>query len=631
MGAGGSNSFATQVTIEEGQPGLCAFDGVVESTHSGFSGTGYLNLDNLVGAGVEWAVNVGEAGTYTLEITYASEPAGDRPGDVLVSGEVVAAAVSFPSTSSWTNYSTVSVEVTLVAGENRIALQATDAAGLANIDSLTVRGTAIGAFDCNGVSGTGGEGTGGQGTGGDGSGGTGTTDPGGATIFNSTWWEDTSGTPIYSQGGGVLQVGDTYYWYGVHYAGAQPYIDNPQGGKNGNIGFVGVTTYSSKDLVNWTHEATDNPGNTGGWFGRLGVAYNENTEKYVLVAQTYAGDANSLYFATSDSPAGGFVFDNIQIGPPGIANGGTGDQTVFTDTDGKAYLISSSQNGRANRYISPLRESDYLAAEEAILVYRGGGREGNCMFKHEGTYYYCGSDLHGWNTSVTYCVSSQSIHGPWSEEFIMRGSEKDYSHVTQTGFFIQVYGTEQTTVIFAGDRWADFAGNGIGYNQWLPLSFEGTEPIFNSLSAWTLNATTGQWSVAPENNWVLNPTFEADRIDVTNPVGWNSNSGWNEQDGRTGRWSYNVNGSGSVSQVIEDLPDGTYDLSVWVRSGAGELYVSDYGGDPMTSAIPASGNWTQVSIEDIVVTAGQAEVGVRATGQHVSMDDFTMILSSASQ
>lgn len=29
-----------------------------------------------------------------------------------------------------------------------------------------------------------------------------------------------TGTPIYSQGGGVLQVGDTYYWYGVKYRGA---------------------------------------------------------------------------------------------------------------------------------------------------------------------------------------------------------------------------------------------------------------------------------------------------------------------------------------------------------------------------------------------------------------------------
>src|SRR5690606_19953944 len=155
----------------------------------------------------------------------------------------------------------------------------------------------------------------------------------------------------------------------------------------------------------------------------------------------------------------------------------------------------SSQEGRANRYISPLRESDYLRAEQAILVYRGSGREGNCMFKYEDTYYFCSSDLHGWNTSKTYCVTSKSIHGPWSSEFVMKGTEKDYSHVTQTGFFIKVNGTEQTTIIYAGDRWADFAGNGIGFNQWVPLSFNGTEPIFNSLSAWTLNATTGEWAV----------------------------------------------------------------------------------------------------------------------------------------
>ena len=57
--------------------------------------------------------------------------------------------------------------------------------------------------------------------------------------------------------------------------------------------------------------------------------------------------------------------------------------------------------GRANRYVSPLRAADYLAAENAVLVYRGGGREGNCMFKHAGVYYFCSSDLHGWNASQT--------------------------------------------------------------------------------------------------------------------------------------------------------------------------------------------------------------------------------------
>jgi hypothetical protein len=442
---------------------------------------------------------------------------------------------------------------------------------------------------------------------------------GGSTIINDRFWKDTAGTPIYSQGGGVLQVGDTYYWYGVKYAGTVAYAANPV--DNDNTGFQGITTYSSKDLVSWKLEATDKPSNTLGWFGRLGVAYNEKTKKYVLLAQGGGG----LYFATSDKPSGGFVFDHVQTNLPGIATGATGDQTIFQDDDGQAYLVSSNSKGRGNRYISPLRASDFLNAEEAILVYSGGGREGNCMFKYDGHYYFCSSDLHGWNSSQTYCVSASSIKGPYGPEFVLEGTQNDYSHVTQTGFFVAVKGSQQTTIIFAGDRWSDFAGNGLGFNQWLPLSFNGTTPRFHSLSAWKLDASSGAWSVAPENNWVLNPTFEADRISVTNAVGWKATSGANAKDSRTGNWSWQINGNGSLSQGVADLPDGTYTLAVWAKSsGAGaELYVS--GGADKKVAIPAGMSWSQVMLKDIAITGGKAELGVTSGGQTVKVNDFTLV------
>jgi hypothetical protein len=212
----------------------------------------------------------------------------------------------------------------------------------------------------------------------------------------------------------------------------------------------------------------------------------------------------------------------------------------------------------------------------------------------------------------------------------MKGSERDYSHVTQAGFFIHVYGTEQTTIIYAGDRWADFAGNGIGFNQWVPLSFDGGEPYFHSLSAWTLNAMTGRWAVAPENNWVLNPTFEADRISVSTPVGWSATNGSNTQDGRTGRWSWQLDGAASLSHSVVDVPNGSYTLAVWAKSdGAGaELYIQDYGGIARSAPIPASTSWTQVTLSDIAVSDGQAEVGVTSSGQTVKVDDFTLIVTS---
>ncbi len=68
--------------------------------------------------------------------------------------------------------------------------------------------------------------------------------------------------------------------------------------------------------------------------------------------------------------------------------------------------------------------------------------------------------------------------------------------------------------------WSDFAGNGLGYNQWTPITFEGTKPIFHSPSEWSIDAVAGTWSVGPNNNCVLNPSFEADRVSVTTPVGW---------------------------------------------------------------------------------------------------------------
>lgn len=442
-----------------------------------------------------------------------------------------------------------------------------------------------------------------------------------ATIVNDRFWVDSSGTPIYSQGGGVLQVGDTFYWYGVKYGGAVTYAAKPDG-KNDDTSFQGITTYSSKDLVHWKLEATDKPSNTGGWFGRLGVAYHAKTKKYVLAAQGGGG----LYFATSDKPSGGFVFDNVQNPLPGIANGGTGDQTIFQDDDGQAYLVSSSKNGRGNRYLSPLRASDFLAAENAVLVYNGGGREGNCMFKQAGSYYFCSSDLHGWNSSQTYCVTSKSLKGPWSAEFVVDGTQADYSHVTQTGFFIAVKGSKQTTIVFAGDRWSDFAGNGLGFNQWLPLEFQGDKVRFHSLSAWSLNVTEGTWHVAPQNNWVLNPTFEADRISVTTPVGWHATGGANSKDGRTGNWAWALGSNATLSQVITELPNGKYRLSVWGKSGgAGAQLYAKGAAASLSRPIPASNAWTEVTLNGVVVSGGQVEIGVSSGGQTLTLDDFTLV------
>jgi hypothetical protein len=475
---------------------------------------------------------------------------------------------------------------------------------------------------------SGGTATGGKATGGTSTGGAAPTVGGGTAtgpfIRNDVFWKDTSGTPIYSQGGGVLLVGSTHYWYGVKYNGAVTYAANPSG-KNSDTSFAGVTIYSSTNLTPWKLENTVEFSNAGDWFGRLGVVYHSGTKQYVLVAQGGGG----IFFATSDTPAGNFTFSNVQTNLTGIANGATGDQTTFQDDDGKAYLICSSASGRSNLYVVPLRESDYLALGTPTRIFGGVGREGNAMFKYNGHYYFCSSDLHGWNASHTYCISATNILGPYGAEFVMANTDADFSHVSQTGFFITVKGTVQSTVIFAGDRWSDFAGNGIGYNQWVPLTFSGTTPQFQSLSEWSLDAATGTWSVGPNNNYAQNPSFEADRVTVTTPAGWSTTNGTNVSGGHSGRWSWQLSGSAALGQQANGLPNGTYTLSAWVKSSGAtgaQLYAKGFGGtDQSTSLAAAGSSWTNMTVSGIAVSNGTCQMGITTTAGTITADDFALV------
>jgi hypothetical protein len=83
-----------------------------------------------------------------------------------------------------------------------------------------------------------------------------------------------------------------------------------------------------------------------------------------------------------------------------------------------------------------------------------------------------------------------------------------------------------------------------------------------------------------------------------------------------------------LSQDLADLPNGNYSLSVWARSsGAGaELYAASSGGPDKTVSIPPGTTWTEVTLGDIAVSDGQAEVGVTSSGQTVYVDDFMLVI-----
>ncbi len=111
--------------------------GDVETEHSGYSGSGFVNVDNDDGESIEWTVDASASGTYSLEFRYANG-ASDRPAELRVNGSAVNGSLNFPDTSDWTNWQSVSTNASLNQGSNTIRLTANDSDGLANMDYLKI-------------------------------------------------------------------------------------------------------------------------------------------------------------------------------------------------------------------------------------------------------------------------------------------------------------------------------------------------------------------------------------------------------------------------------------------------------------------------------------------------------------
>ncbi len=112
--------------------------GTNDSDHAGFSGTGFCNTDNAVGAAIVWTVSTPAAGTATLSFRYANGTTTSRPMTVSVNGSTVGSALTFAGTGAWTTWQTATVTASLVAGSNTVQLTSTTANGGPNVDWLEV-------------------------------------------------------------------------------------------------------------------------------------------------------------------------------------------------------------------------------------------------------------------------------------------------------------------------------------------------------------------------------------------------------------------------------------------------------------------------------------------------------------
>lgn len=152
----------------------------------------------------------------------------------------------------------------------------------------------------------------------------------------------------------------------------------------------------------------------------------------------------------------------------------------------------------------------------------------------------------------------------------------------------------------------------------------------------------------PGANRVTNPGFEFNKstMDPTHQVGWIKwaptqttanlsaatiyTGAEYAHGGASTLWHTNPTSSYVVTtkQNIENIPDGSYKLTAWVKSSGGQSYaamrVLNYGGAERIVNIPASADWRQITIDNISVTANKALIAFSSdanAGQWIKVDD----------
>lgn len=229
---------------------------------------------------------------------------------------------------------------------------------------------------------------------------------------NGQIWKDIDGNNIQAHGGCIMEHKGIFYWYGEN-KGA-PNVPGTY-----RVDVIGISCYSSKDLLSWKYEGLvlsaekDNPDSLlhpSRVLERPKVVYNEKNNNFVLWAHldsadyTYAG----VCIAVSDSPTGPFrMIDAKQPNRQGSM-----DMTLFVDADKTAYLIHTKDWDKTMN-VARLNE-DYTDVDGMyVSVMTDQEREAPAVCLYNGVYYMVTSGCTGWLPNSALYATCDFIMGKW--------------------------------------------------------------------------------------------------------------------------------------------------------------------------------------------------------------------------
>lgn len=302
-----------------------------------------------------------------------------------------------------------------------------------------------------------------------------------AQIVPGTVFNDTDGHAIEAHGGGMMQVGKTYYWIGENKS-------------QNSAAFYANSCYSSNDLEHWKFVGNPLSVQAGGDLGpnriveRPKILFNKLTGLYVMYMHVDSSDYKEakVGVAVSKTVCGQYEYRG-SFQPLGFQSRDLG---LYQDADGTGYLLSED---RVNGLRIDRLTKDYLGVESSVAVLPD--MEAPAVIKAGPVYYMFSSYLSGWKANDNQYMTATSLAGPWSprKPFAPVGT---LTYSSQTAYVLPVQGSAATTYIYMGDIWnpKDFPHSAY---VWLPLKIDAAGVSMPWVSRWSIDVNTGRWTPAP--------------------------------------------------------------------------------------------------------------------------------------
>jgi hypothetical protein len=360
------------------------------------------------------------------------------------------------------------------------------------------------------------------------------------TVVNGTQFPDTSGAAVHAHGGGMLKVGSYYYWFGEN--------------RNSDGTFRSVSAYRSTDLKSWEFRANVLTQSSHAELNvanieRPKVVYNSSTGQFVMWMHkengSDYGEARAAV-ATSSTVDGNYTYRG-SFRPLGNMSR---DITLFRDDDGTGYMISAA-NENADLHVYRLT-ADYLGVSTLVhKLWPGSWREAPALFKRNGVYFLITSGATGWAPNQQKYATATSVAGTWSG---LSNFGDNTAYGSQTAYVLPVQGSQATSYLYLGDRWAGAWSQPVNSSEyvWLPLQFPTSTSVTMS---WypnvTIDTATGVVQGAPGATDSLVARHSGKCLDVSSAstadsarlLQWTCNAAANQ------RWTVQSLGNGYVRLV----------------------------------------------------------------------------------